>query len=104
MNGCKISPVGLGLSLGILWGLSLLVMGLIAYFYAYGRPFVEAVATLYLGYEPSVLGSFIGGVIGFIDGFVTGFLIAWLYNCFSCCSCCRGKENKKNKFANNEKS
>lgn len=89
MNGCKLSPVGLGLSLGILWGLSLLVIGLLAYYYAYGHPFVSAVGTLYLGYEPSIKGSIIGGLIGFVDAFITGFLIAWLYNRFSCCKCCK---------------
>lgn len=88
MNGCKLSPVGLGLALGILWGVSLLVLGLIATYYSYGRPFVDAVSALYLGFEPSVKGSIIGGIIGFIDAFITGFLIAWLYNHLRCGSCC----------------
>lgn len=87
MSGCKLSPVGLGLSVGVLWGLSLLGMGLLAYFYTYGKPFVDAMATIYLGYEPSIKGSIIGGIIGLIDGFITGFLIAWLYNRFSGCGC-----------------
>jgi len=87
MNGCKLSPVALGLSVGILWGLSVLIMGLMAYYYAFGRPFVDAMSTLYLGYEPSIQGSLIGGLIGFIDSFIMGALVAWLYNCFSCCKC-----------------
>ena len=99
MKGCKLSPVGLGLSLGVLWGLSVFIMGLLAYSYSYGRPFVEAMATLYMGYAPSVKGSIVGGVIGFIDAFITGFLIAWLYNKFSCCGCsCHvEKDGKKGK-------
>lgn len=94
MSGCKLSPVGLGLSLGVLWGLSLFVMGLLAHYYAYGHPFVAGIGTLYLGYEPSLRGSIIGGVIGLIDGFITGFLIAWLYNRFSCGQCCCNKKEK----------
>lgn len=87
MKGCKLSPIGLALSLGILWGLSVFIIGLLAYYYSYGRPFITAMSTLYLGYAPSVKGSFVGGIIGFIDAFITGFLIAWLYNRFSCCCC-----------------
>lgn len=92
MNGCKLSPVGLGLSLGILWGLSLLVLGLLAYHYAYGITFVQSVGTVYMGYEPSIKGSLVGALMGFVHAFVKGFLIAWLYNRFSCCRCCRPQE------------
>jgi hypothetical protein len=95
MNGCKLSPVGLGLACGILWGISLFIMGLLAYSYSYGRPFVEAMSALYLGFEPTVKGSIIGGIIGFIDAFIMGFLIAWLYNRFTCCSCCTKESGSK---------
>lgn len=95
MSGCKLSPVALGLSLGIIWGLSVLCMGLMAYFYTYGKPFVDAMATLYLGYEPSIKGSIIGGVIGFVDAFIMGLLIGWLYNMFNCCKCLCCKDDKK---------
>lgn len=87
MSGCKLSPSALGLSLGVIWGLSMFLLGLSAYYYSYGKPFVDAMATLYLGFEPSIRGSIIGGVIGFVDAFITGFIIAWLYNRFNCCNC-----------------
>lgn len=87
MTNCRLSPLALGLSLGVVWGLSLLVMGLIACYYSYGQPFVMAVSTLYLGYEPTVMGSVIGGLIGFVDAFIGGVIIAWFYNLFSCCCC-----------------
>lgn len=99
MKGCKLSPMGLGLSLGILWGLSIFGMGLMAYFYAYGKPFVEAMSVLYLGYEPSIKGSILGGIIGFVDAFIMGALIAWLYNlCSRCvCNCCMPQEKSTKK-------
>ncbi|KTD42072.1 bacteriophage holin [Legionella parisiensis] len=87
MNGCKLSPLGLGLAFGVLWGISILILGLLAYYYTYGHGFVLAVGSLYPGYEPSIKGSLLGAVIGFIDAFITGFLIAWLYNLFSGCKC-----------------
>ncbi|KTC86885.1 bacteriophage holin [Legionella brunensis] len=93
MNKCKLSPVALGLSLGVLWGLSVLILGLIATYYSYGKPFVASMGALYIGYEPTVLGSLLGGLIAFIDSFIGGFLIAWLYNLFSCC--CRKKDSSE---------
>lgn len=87
MEKSRIHPVALGLSLGVLWGVALLIMGLLAHLYMYGKPFVAGVGQLYIGYDASIIGSLIGGLIGFIDGFISGFLIAWLYNVFACCGC-----------------
>lgn len=85
MEKCRICPVALGLALGVMWGVSIAFMGLLAHYSMYGRPFVEAMGALYIGYHPSVAGSLIGGLIGFIDAFIGGAIIAWLYNMF--CKC-----------------
>lgn len=87
MRGCKLNPAGFGLAIGIIWGLFLFGVGLVAYYQSYGRPFVDAMMTLYMGYEPSIKGSILGGVCGLIHAFIMGFLIAWLYNRFTCCAC-----------------
>jgi hypothetical protein len=85
MATSKLSPLSLGLSLGILWGVSVLLLGLIATYYPYGKPFVAALATLYPGYAATISGSFIGGAIGLVDGFISGLILALLYNLFACC-------------------
>lgn len=90
MTKCKLSPMALGLSLGFVWGIAVLVMGLLAHFFMYGTAFVTAMGTVYVGYEESIAGSFIGALMGFIDAFIIGALIGWLYNTFS--RCC--KKNK----------
>ncbi|KTC78968.1 bacteriophage holin [Legionella cherrii] len=96
MNGCKLNPLALGLAFGVLWGVSILLMGLLAYYYTYGHAFVVAVGSLYPGYAPSIKGSIMGGVIGFIDAFIMGLIIAWLYNLFNCCKCvCCDKKAKE---------
>lgn len=86
MTKCRLCPVALGLSFGITWGVSVFIMGLLAHLYMYGVGFVSAVGALYIGYDPSILGSVIGGIIGFVDAFIGGFIIAWLYNAFLGCS------------------
>lgn len=87
MTKCRLSPLAFGLSLGVVWGASVVIMGLLAHYFAYGTAFVTAVGVVYAGYEPSIMGSLIGGLFGFIDALVGGVIIAWLYNVFSgCCS------------------
>ena len=80
---CYLSPMSLGLAIGLTWGVSVLIMGLLATHFLYGTAFVSAMGHVYVGYEASILGSFIGGVIGFVDAFIVGAIIAWLYNFFS---------------------
>ena len=83
MSNGKLCPVAFGMSVGVLWGLSNLVMGLLLHFYMYGKVFVETMGQLYVGYAPSVVGSLLGGLFGFIHAFIAGFLVIWLYNVFS---------------------
>lgn len=87
MNGCKLNPVAFGLAFGAIWGVCILIVGLVATYYLYGHEFVVSMGNLYPGYTPSIRGSFFGAIIGFIDAFIMGFLIAWLYNRFNQCKC-----------------
>ena len=86
MTKTKLSPAALGLALGVLWGGSLLFLGLLTHF-GYEGYLVSSWRSMPLGYDVSILSSFIAGLIGFIDGFVRGAILAWLYNLFACCCC-----------------
>jgi len=77
MNKC--SPNALGVAIGVLWSAYVLICGLAAMF-GWGVALVEALASLYIGYGPSVPGALIGAVWGFIDGYIAGVVIAWIYN------------------------
>ncbi len=90
MVKCNLSPIALGLAFGVLWGLSILLMGLLAHWFSYGEIFVTSMGALYVGYDTTILGSLIGGLIGFIDAFIGGCILAWLYNLFSH-GCCKDK-------------
>jgi hypothetical protein len=69
-----------GLAGGILWGLSLFLMTLLAHLTGYGTPFLRLLESVYPGYSLSLGGALLGLIYGFIDGFVGLFLLAWLYN------------------------
>jgi len=83
MANNRISPLALGMAAGVTWGVSVLIMGLLASYFMYGAAFVSAMGTVYVGYDASIAGSLMGGVIAFVDAFVVGAIIGWLYNMFS---------------------
>ena len=83
----KLCAGSLGMSAGIIWGLSLFIMGLLSTYTAYGTEFVEFFGTVFLGYAPTLTGAFVILIGGFIDGFVGLFIFASLYNHFVTKSC-----------------
>lgn len=92
----KFAVIPLGLAAGILWGLGVLITGVITTAHGtWGIDFVNAVGSVYVGYTNTYLGSVIGGLWGFVDGFVAGIIFAWLYNCFlHCCGKCCKKDSE----------
>lgn len=86
MNQCKISPLALGLSIGVLSGIMVIIVTLLALFLN-GKPATLTMNNVALTYEFTILGSLIGGILAFIHGLIVGALIGGLYNCFlGCCS------------------
>ena len=81
-NGkAKFAVVPFGLAAGILWGLGVLITGIITTAHgSWGVDFVNAMGSVYIGYDNTYLGSVIGGLWGFVDGFIGGIVFAWLYN------------------------
>lgn len=77
----KLKPSALGISLGLVWGVSLFLTTWLSFFTGYGKLFLEVLAqSIYPGYTISPLGSFLGLAYGFLDGFVSATLIAMIYN------------------------
>lgn len=76
-----LSVKGLGIALGVSWGAGVLLLG-VAGSLGWGRPVVDVLGTVYLGFRPSLTGSLIGGLWAFFDGAIGGIVIAWLYNRF----------------------
>ena len=85
----KFCPGAFGFTLGILWGLAMLLLGLVHHWVpSYGTEFFKAISSVYIGFKPTIVGSFIGFAWGFVDFFVFGFLIAYIYNKMVCCNKC----------------
>ena len=92
-NSCTVCGMSLGLTLGVLGGFAMLVMGLLSLKSGYIGELFQVTSSIYPGTGSTGLGVLIGLVWGFADGFIGGVLIAWLYNMFSgkCCGkCCKG--------------
>lgn len=76
----RLHVINFGLALGITWGLGMLLLGLLAWQTGIGSPMVMMMATLYLGFTPTLIGSAIGAIWAFVDMFIAGVVIAWIYN------------------------
>lgn len=72
----------LGLSLGLLWGLTILLITWWFLFRGLPGETLGKLGHIYLGYSVSWGGSIIGFLWGFLDGFIAGVLIAWFYDMF----------------------
>jgi hypothetical protein len=81
----KLRVGSLGLAMGLTWAIGMFITGILAWQYNFGTPLLTLMSSLYIGFAPTLKGSFIGAGCGFIDGFVFGALIAFFYNCF--CGC-----------------
>jgi hypothetical protein len=71
----------LGLSLGIVYGLSVFIVTLLSTMRGMGHSIVNLNA-YFIGYQVSYRGAFIGLAWGFVYGFICGVLIAWFYGFF----------------------
>jgi len=81
----KINIKALSLTVAIVWGGSILLIGLANLIWiGYGVAFLEIASSIYPGYRgPSSFGQVIVGTLyGLVDGFVGGLIIGWLYNLF----------------------
>ena len=86
MKSEKLSIKGLAVTGSLLWGGSVLFVGLINLAVpAYGRAFLWLVSSIYPGYhaEPKLVSVLIGVGYALLDGAVGGALFGWLYNVFS---------------------
>lgn len=76
----NLDPVHFGLSFGAVCFLGVLFLGVMSTYFDYGTDFVFLLGTVYKGFEPTMVGSFMGAGWAIADGFICGWLFAWFYN------------------------
>lgn len=69
------------LASGVLWGLVLFVITLVAAGRGIGQN-LSHLSAIFLGYGVTYLGSLIGLIYGFVSGLIAGWLLAVIYNRF----------------------
>ena len=82
-SNSKLCSVSFGFAVGIVSGLTMLILGFIGVYSGFGHPMIHVIGSLYRGFEPTVAGAFIGGLWALVGGFISGFVMAWLYNRFT---------------------
>ncbi len=77
----KLSVRAFALACGIVWGLGLLVVVLLAMLSdGYGVAFLDVISSVYVGVAVSAKGALLALLWGFVDGFICGAIFSWLYN------------------------
>jgi hypothetical protein len=79
----KLSPLAMGITLGLLLGGAILLVGLVAMAApGYGAPVLGGLASIYPGFNNTgTLGDLlIGAIYITADGFFGGLVLIWLYN------------------------
>jgi hypothetical protein len=79
----KLSIKGLAWTGGIVWGLSLLLIGVLNLIWpTYGVAFLDVMRSVYPGFKSlsGVGGVIVGTLYAAVDGAVAGALFGWLYN------------------------
>jgi hypothetical protein len=96
----KLSVCALGCAFGFTLGLGMFILALLSLWMNMGIPVVEAFASVYIGFDASIMGSLIGFAWGFLDGFCGGAIVALIYNgCLNCCPCpfCKSSSKSEDK-------
>ena len=75
-----LGVVSFGMALGVTWALAVFALGISAAFFGWGVPVAGALASLYIGFGPTFVGSIAGTVWAFVNGLVLGVMVAWFYN------------------------
>lgn len=68
--------------MGFTWALIVFVIGLAAAFLGWGTPIGQILGSLYIGFEPTLIGCIAGAVWAFGTAFIAGTVMAGLYNLF----------------------
>jgi hypothetical protein len=82
----RLSVKGLALAIGILWAVSILLVGIVNLASpSYGVAFLAWASSIYPGFHNSrhFLDVVVGALYGLVDGGIGGAIVAWLYNCFA---------------------
>jgi len=83
----KLDIKAMSITVGLIWGvLAMFLVGVANLMWpAYGRAFLEVMASIYPGYTATAsFGQVILGTLyGLVDGAIAGAVFAWLYNRFA---------------------
>ncbi len=77
-----LGVISFGLAVGVASALFVFALGIAAALFEWGVPLAAVLASLYIGFGPTFVGSISGAVWAFVDGFLFGIVVAWLYNRF----------------------
>jgi hypothetical protein len=83
----RLSIIGFSVASGLTWSLGIFMAGLASLYFDWGGEFIKVVASAYIGFQATLLGSLIGAAWGFVDAFIGGLVFVLIYNAVIRCCC-----------------
>ncbi len=76
----KLNALKFGIAAGIVWGVSVFLIAIIAGRTGYMIGFTTALGNYYIGEQPGFVGGLIGMIYGFFDAGIGAYIFALIYN------------------------
>lgn len=76
----KLNALKFGIAAGIVWGISVFLVAIIAGRTGFMMGFVTALGNYYIGEGPGFIGAFVGMIYGFFDAGIAAYIFALIYN------------------------
>jgi Na+-transporting NADH:ubiquinone oxidoreductase subunit NqrD len=77
-----LGAISFGLAVGLTWAFVVFFIGICSALLGWGTLISQMLASLYVGFGPTVVGCIAGAVWAFATAFVVGWIVAALYNLF----------------------
>lgn len=74
MTTHKLLKSKMGITIGVVWGVNLLLLSLMFMFFGIGGTIIGLLSGFYVGYSGTLLGGIVGFVLGFLHGYVLGMV------------------------------
>jgi len=92
----KLSTCNLGISLGVVYGLTSMLLVYLGVWFGLARGINEAYSQIFHGWAVTYKGGLIAFCWGFLQGYISGVILANVYNFCSCrCPCSSCKTTRK---------
>ncbi len=77
-----LGVISFGMAMGVTAAILVAALGIMASFFGWGLAAAQILASVFIGFGPTFVGTITGAVWAFVIGLISGVIFAWHYNRF----------------------